>query len=333
MTVTEPIEVGNELLRASRELDRREDGLVVTLRVENENRRPVKFQLFDPLPGRSGAETVRFHPDDQPSYGRIDTELAVVGGVVEPEEPHVTRYAVQGAALPSAEELHRVQERARPSIEIADIVEPEAGAEAVDAELERAAMTRAASRQASPDPGRTSADSSALAELWAGMEPTSEATDSARAETTAADPDSTDQPSDDDDYPSLAEVVLGQDEAYRDRESDTSDGTDGASADAEVDVAERLLEQLEEAAVARSRTEERLEGIDETLAVVATRTERLDDRIGSLRQEHRTRAAEIESRVEALEAELEALVRSVEAVEAHRQSVWRAFFEDHATEE
>lgn len=359
-TVTEPAEIQNELLRARREVDRRDDGVVVTHRVDSRSRMPVKFQLYDPLPGRLTANAVGFHPDHEPAHGRLDREMAVISGVVNPHRQHVTKYAVQVDAMPSPEELGRLQEEVRPSIEISAIIGPEDEEDEVESELEQAATTRSSSKQAAEPSGPSAFESSELGQLWAKegaieAEIVSEAPDAANTtvEASAADEpaeqaaedtperepddrprhglggdpfgstaangklaagisgasseaearaDSSPEPTragDDDDYPSLAEVLQGasvdapEDEAAPDVEDDAP-VTEPAS-DKDIDVAEQLLEQLEAGRVSPEQRQRLSEHLGEALDVEPPKS--------------------LESRIQAIESELSAFGAYVDALD------------------
>jgi prefoldin subunit 5 len=196
----------------------------------------------------------------------------VVASTLGLGDPHVTRYVFRLAAVLSAVENQRVQHRALPSIKIADIFVSVFVDDSVEAELERATMTRSASQQASTAPDRPSEGSSALAQLWAGMEPTAHASESDRPEPTAAtDPTSSAHRDANEDYPSLAEVVQGTDEASPAPEPNPATEGDEETTDAEIDVAGRLLEQLEAGEVSATQREQLADHLADALGTTTPR--------------------------------------------------------------
>lgn len=138
----EPMEVWDGVLRDVREVTLRDSTVVVTHRIVATSTTAVRYQIVDPLPAEFDHEEIGFHPNFEPEHGRVSTDQAVLTGVAEPEEELQVMYGFEPQRRLEPEDVQRLQQRAKPSIEMSTKVED---AEAEDVDLESAAMTRSSS--------------------------------------------------------------------------------------------------------------------------------------------------------------------------------------------
>lgn len=138
----EPMEVWNGVLQDVREVTLRDSVVVVTHRIAATSPTAVRFQIVDPLPAEFDHEEIGFHPNFEPEHGRVSTDQAVLTGVAEPEEELHIKYGFEPQRRFEPEDVQRLQQRAKPSIEMSTKVED---AEAEEVDLESAAMTRSSS--------------------------------------------------------------------------------------------------------------------------------------------------------------------------------------------
>lgn len=142
------VEVWKGPLRDCREMDLRETGMVVTHRLTSTTASPVEYQVVDPFPGHVDVEDIGFHPNHEPTHGRIDGDQAVMSGVVGPDEEHVVTYGMRLASERPIEELETLQVEVLPVIERSKSVDPD---DVDEADLETAAMARSAGATESAD--------------------------------------------------------------------------------------------------------------------------------------------------------------------------------------
>lgn len=175
----ESIETRNELLSCRRGLALQDLGIVVTHRIAGRGQSPVKFQLYDPLPSRFSVDEIGFHPDFEPREAQIDEDMAVVSGVVEPDEELVFKYGLCPIQPRTPAEIEEIQQASRPSIEISGIVGPD---EDVEEELNRATSTRSAQGTSTGRRGSPSIFSRWARRLWGREEEAGAPTESERLE-------------------------------------------------------------------------------------------------------------------------------------------------------
>lgn len=178
----DPIEVRDELIKIKRGLELQGPNVIVTHRIRASAETPVEFQVIDPLPASLDLEEVGFDPNNEPLHGRIDDQAATISGVIEPGEESVIRYGLRPTESRPPEDIERVQQSARPSVEISSPVDRDGDSPAY---LEKATMTRSAS-QAKP----TDAESMAAGSATDGPSPSEDGPDETAA---ASDDDSPDK--------------------------------------------------------------------------------------------------------------------------------------------
>lgn len=204
----EPMEVWNGVVRDVREITLRDSAVVVTHRIVATSPTAVRFQIVDPLPAEFDHEELGFHPNFEPDHGRVSTDQAVLTGVAEPEEEIHVKYGFAPRRRLKPDDVLRLQQRAKPSIEMSTKVED---AEAEDVNLESAAMTRSSSEATAS----TTESDGPFSDIRRRIEEKEE------------------------------EAAWGADSAERERTDDES-VTASPSADEEVGAADRLESEVEE---------------------------------------------------------------------------------------
>ncbi len=135
----DPITVEGDLLAINRSLVVRDSGIMVTLRFASHADTPVKYQCIDPLPGSYDLDEIGFHPDHQPSHGRIEDHQVVVGGVLDPDDERVVKYGMCPGRVLSPDAIEPDQTGVPPTIELEERIE---AAEVDEVDLETPAMAR-----------------------------------------------------------------------------------------------------------------------------------------------------------------------------------------------
>lgn len=119
----DPIKVEGDLLAVDRTFVARESGIIADIRIASHADSPVKYRVIDPFPSAFDVEEIGFHPDYEPSHGRIDNSQIIIGGVVDHDDDHLVKYGMCPFQARPPEELARVQREHPPVIDLEERVD------------------------------------------------------------------------------------------------------------------------------------------------------------------------------------------------------------------
>jgi len=139
----DPITIEGEHIAVERSLIVRDSGIIATIRITPLETPPIKYQLVDPFPGAFDVEEIGFHPDHQPSHGRVDPHEIVIGGVLETEDGQIVKYGLCPLDGESPEMVRSVQSDNLPAIGLEEAIE---SATADDVEFETPAIEETTDR-------------------------------------------------------------------------------------------------------------------------------------------------------------------------------------------
>lgn len=127
----DPVEIRDDLIRVTREIELRGAGLVITHRISPTDDTAVEFRVVDTLASNFDIDDLGFHPAFEPSDGRITPEETVIEGTVEPGYAREIVTGICPAQPKRPKDVRRLHEAVQPTIASSEPWNPETGVQNV----------------------------------------------------------------------------------------------------------------------------------------------------------------------------------------------------------